>query len=407
MTEPRKFPGTRRFGGARGLGQRALLLIALAAAAQCANAQMTLDPYVDAHVEHDSNVFRLPNSQTAVMEVGDPTLGDTDLKYLAGLDGVYLWSQQQLTGKFEVGRYDYDHYKDLDHTEYLADVTLKWKLTSLLDGSLDAKQTSAMAPFALGNSPQLTIDVDRDIDGKANLNFNPDWRLEAGLYSHNLKTPLLDFPDFVENEVGSHLGIVNLSITDLTYGIGFDHIAGRFENAPDVGSYSQNSVQLRTNYTVSALTTLNASVGYTKRSQNADAGDTSAVTGSLGYTRQLTGKTSLSVQFTRAINSYVAAGASEIDTSATLSLNWQATYKIGVAVSGGFTHSTFVGEAVPGSDANGRVDHSPSESLNVTYQILRHLRLLAYLSKQARSSDIELYNFSDTIAGIDAKWSWR
>jgi hypothetical protein len=78
-----------------------------------------------------------------------------------------------------------------------------------------------------------------------------------------------------------------------------------------------------------------------------------------------------------------------------------------VNVTGGYTHSDFIGEAVPGSDANGRVDKSPSATLNVTYQVLHRLQLLAFVNYQSRSSNVELYNFSDTTMGISAKLSYR
>jgi hypothetical protein len=375
-------------------------------------AQTTVSPYLDAHYEHDSNVFRVENSAANVAAIGDPTLADTDLKAVAGVDGTYLWSQQKLTATLEGRRFDYDHFTELDHNEYLAHVALDWKLTSLFDGILDARQEQYMAPFTLGNSSQLSIDVDRKIDAKANVNVTPEWRVETEAYSHNLKAPLEGFPDFVEREIGTHLALLNKSITNLSYGIALDHISGRYENAPDVGTYNQTSADLTADYTVSALSKLNASLGYTKRDQNANIPGISGVTGAFGYTRKLTGKTSVSVNVTRAVNSYVAAGGSEVDTSANVSATWQATYRISVVVMGGYVHSSFIGQTipgtvVPGAIANGRVDTSPVGQLDVNYQASRRLRLHAYATKQSRSSTIDLYNYNDTIVGIEAKLTWQ
>jgi hypothetical protein len=307
----------------------------------------------------------------------------------------------------EARRYDYDHYSDLNHNEYLGDIALKWKLTSLLDGTLEAREERLMAPFILGNSTALTIDVDRKISALANLHFSPDWRLEAGVNSHNLKTPLQDFPDFVDRETGTHLALVNTSVTNLNYGIAVDHIAGRYENAPDVGPYSQTTEALTANYTVGALTSLSAALGYTKRTQQSNVDSASGFTGSIGYSRQLTAKTSVNVQLLRAVNSYVAAGSSEIDTSVNAGVTWQATYRIGVSANYAYIHSEFIGQIIPGAVADGRRDTLPNESLNINYQVLRHVKLRAYLNKQSRTSNVELYNFSDTVIGIDAKYSWR
>jgi Putative beta-barrel porin 2 len=385
------------------------LLLGLAAACAAphpAFAQVTFNPYADAHYEYDSNVFRVQNSQANLVAIGDPTLADKDLRGVIGADGTYLWSEQKLTATVEGRRYIYDHFTPLDHNEYLGDVAFDWKTTSLLDGILEARQEQLMAPFAIGNSTQLTIDVDRKISGTLNLNVSPDWRLESGVYSHNLKSPLQDFPDFVEKETGTQLALVNRSIAHLAYGIALDHISGRFENAPEVGSYNQTDAQFTANYTVSALSTFKGAVGYTKRTQTGDS--VSGITGLLAYNRQLTAKTSISFNALRAVNTYVAAGGSEIDTSATVTVTWQATYRIGVGLTGGYTHSAFAGEFVPGSPGSvtaGRVDKSPQGALNVNYQILRHLKLRGYVSYQSRSSDIDLYNYKDTTVGVEARVS--
>lgn len=372
-----------------------------------ARADATVNPYVDAQVQHDSNVFRAPNSEVIFLANGDPTLADTDEEYIAGIDGTYLWSQQKLTTVFEARHFSYNHYKDLDHNEYLADVGLIWKLTHLVDGSFDLRQERSMAPFVLGNSSRLTINVDRNAAGKVNFNVSPDWRFDVGGYYHKLNSPLQNFPDFVERDIGSHAGLNYIGVANLTYGIAFDHIDGRFENALNVGPFVQNVGQLRLNYTVSALTTLSAAVGYSKRDQAGNAGNASAFTGEFGYTRQLTGKTSVNVHVTRAVNSYLAAGGSEIDTTAAAQVDWKATYKIDVTLNYAYTHSTFIGQVIPGSISNGRIDRSPYESLRITYQALRRLQFRAYLNKQSRTSNVALFNYSDTIYGIDAKLTFR
>ena len=383
----------------------ALAFAAALAAPHPAAAQSITNPYLDVHYEHDSNVFRAQNSQANVIAFGDPKMSDTDVKYVVGVDETYMWSQQKLTATLEGRRYDFNHYDNLNHDEYLAHVVLNWKTTSLLDGMIDARQEQIMAPFTLGNSTQLTVDVDRKINATLNLNFNPDWRLETGASVHDLKTPLQNYPDFAEHEVATHLGLINRSVANLNYGIAIDHIDGRYENAPDVGGYSQTGASLTATYIVSGLTTFNGAIGYTRRNQTQDT--FSGFTGALGYIRQLTAKTSVNIQVLRAVNSYAAAGASEIDTSATVGLTWQATYKIGVAANYGYVRSTFIGQVIPGSEANGRVDTLPTESLNISYQPFKKLLLRAYLNKQSRSSNFELANFSDTVIGIDAKVSWH
>jgi len=174
-----------------------------------------------------------------------------------------------------------------------------------------------------------------------------------------------------------------------------------------VGPYTQNSGEFKLNYAVSGSSKLNAGIGYTRRVQSGNEGSVSGVTGELGYNRQLTGKTSLNVQLIRAVNSYVASGGSEIDTTASVGLVWQATYKVGVNLDGSYTRSAFVGQAIPNSVANGRVDRSKAATLSVKYQALRRLQLRGYLKSQSRSSAVNEFDYNDTIIGVEVKWHWR
>jgi hypothetical protein len=121
----------------------------------------------------------------------------------------------------------------------------------------------------------------------------------------------------------------------------------------------------------------------------------------------LTAKTSIQISGDRQIASYLAAGGGEIDTTGTFGVTWHATYKIGATASYGYTHSTFVGQAVPGSTAIGRRDHVPVAMANITYDVLRHLQLKAYFTKQNRDSNYEFFNYYDTIYGIQATAHWK
>jgi len=383
------------------------LILACLAAPNMVIAQLKMDPYATAHIEHDSNVFLVQNSNAQLAERGFTTLGDTDTKYVAGLNSVYLWSLQSLTGNFEVRRLQYLHFTDLDHNEYVGDLKFDWKLASVLDGSLQLRQEHSAPSFASNNSLGLTLNTARNADAKMNLKITPDWRLEAGANYSKLNAPLQFYPDFVDREVITQLGIKYLGVANLSSGFVFEHIDGRYENAPVVGPYSQSSGEFKVNYAVSGLSKLNAGLGYTRRNQSGGEGTVSGVTGELGYKRQLTAKSALDVELIRAVNSYVAAGGSEIDTTASVGLTWQATYRVGVSLTGSYTHSTFNGQAIPGSVANGRVDHIKAASLSVKYQAFRRLQFSGYLKSDSRSSIDRTYDFNDTIVGVEAQWHWK
>jgi hypothetical protein len=372
-----------------------------------AGAQATANPYAGLAVEHDSNVFRVQDSAAAIAAAGEPLVGDTDEKAIVGSTGQYLWGLQRLTGTLEGRREEFDRLTELDHYEYLIKAEFDWKLSSLFDGLVSLRQEHLMAQFANNQSNALELNTDRNVIERFNFYATPDWRLDAGANQHTLDAPLKFFPGYAEHEFGSHAALDYLGIANLTYGFDVDHLDGNYAHAAGVGPYSQNSADLHLTYNINGLTSLEGSAGYAKRDQSQLLGQIAGWTGRLAYDRQLTAKTSIQISGDRQIASYLAAGGGEIDTTGTFGVTWHATYKIGATASYGYTHSTFVGQAVPGSTAIGRRDHVPVAMANITYDVLRHLQLKAYFTKQNRDSNYEFFNYYDTIYGIQATAHWK
>jgi hypothetical protein len=372
----------------KALRQAALVLACICGSA-AAHSQTTFVPYASTQYEHNNNVFYLPNSAAAVVNNGDPRLGDSNLRTVAGTEIDFLWDRQRFYSTLE-GRYvDYDHFGYLSHTEYLAKAGLDWKLLNAFDGTFLGSIERAMAPFAERDTEtQLAVNVDRHAIAKFNFRVTPDWRLETGVDYHDLDSPIQSFPDYGLTETTGRAAIKYVGLTELTYGFAADYTDGRYRNAPTPGTYIQTDLDLTMTYAASGLSSFNGAVGHTQREQGQDQGSVSALTGELGYSRRLTGKTSLRVDFTRAVNSYIGAGGSEVDSIASAQLSYQ------------YTWSKFVGETIPGSDILGRRDRTPSASFKLTYQALRWLQIQPYVNYQRRNSSEEIFGFSSTIVGI-------
>lgn len=366
-----------------------------------AQAASTFLPYASEQYEYNSNVFALPNSSAAVAFSGDPTLGDSDLRTVAGFEETYLWDRQRLYGTLE-GRYiEYDHFGYLSHSEYLVKLGLDWKLFSALDGTFLGSEERSMAAFANRDTQtQLAINLDKHAIGKFNFRLSPEWRLETGVDYHNIDSPILDFPDYGLTETISHVALKYGGFSNLTYGISADYSDGRYRNAPLVGSYTQTNLDLTMTYAASGLSSFNGALGHTQRDQGQDQGSISAITGQLGYSRRLGSKTSIHIDYTRAVNSYIGAGGSELDSIVNVSLNYQPTFKTGIALGVQQIWSDFIGQTVPGSDVLGRKDRSAAASFKMNYQAMRWLLIQPYVSYQRRSSNQEIFSYSGTIIGI-------
>jgi hypothetical protein len=383
---------------ALGLAAFALLTVFASAAAY---AQTTFLPYASEQYEHNNNIFYLPNSAAAIANNGDPTLGDSSLRTVAGADVNFLWDRQRFYSTLEARYIDYSHFGYLSHTEYLAKAGLDWKLLSAFDGTFLGSIEQSKDPFPQRyTQPALGVDLDRHSIGRFNFRITPDWRLETSVDYHDLDSPIQDFPAYGLTETTGHAALKYLGFSDLTYGFTAEYIDGKYRNAPVPGSYEQTNLDLTMTYTASGLSSFNGAIGYTKRDQGQNQGNFSALTGELGYLRRLSGKTSLHLDLARAVNSYIGAGGSELDTTALAQLTFQPTYKTGMSLSYQYIWSKFEAQTIPGSDVLGRRDRTPGTTFKVNYQALRWLLIQPYLTYQRRDSNEQGFNFSSTIIGI-------
>jgi hypothetical protein len=362
----------------------------------------TFLPYASEQYEHNSNVFALPNSAAALAFNGDPRLGDSDLKTVAGFEEDYLWDRQRLYSTLEGRYFRYDHFDELSHYEYLAKAGLDWKLLSAFDGTFLGSFERYMAPFANRDTQTaLAINLERHGIGKFNFRISPEWRLETSVDYHDLDAPIQGFPNYGLTETTGLAALKYLGFSNLTYGISADYIDGKYRNAPLVGTYNQTDIDLTATYAATGLSSFDGAVGHTQRDQGLNQGNISEITGKLGYSRRFSGKTSIQVSYTRAVNSYIGAGGSELDSTVNVTINFQPTYKTGMSFGFSETWSDFTGQTIPGSDVLGRRDRSPGATFKLNYQATRWLLIQPYANYARRSSTFELYNYSGTIIGIE------
>src|SRR5260370_9678437 len=121
-----------------------------------------------------------------------------------------------------------------------------------------------------------------------------------------------------------------LGIRKLTAGLREDFLTGAYHHIVAATKYHQYTTELTANYAITGFSSFEGQLGYTQRHNtlvnSADAlapgvgtggvvGTTSGLTGALGFRRQLSVKTSVSLRVFRAVNSYVAGATSYIGTA--------------------------------------------------------------------------------------------
>jgi Putative beta-barrel porin 2 len=379
-----------------------LWAVGMAGLALGARAAGVLTPYAAEDIEHNTNIFDLPKSGGAPTGKNGSTFADTYFDTRAGIEGTYLLDQQKFFGTAEFRHFSYDNFTDLNHNEELFDGGLKWNLARSVDGLFEYRHEQRIVQFQdLAASTQLTLETENNVTASANVNVTPEWRLESLARDHLLSSPRFDVPGLSLHEDSIREGLKYLGVANLAAGVEAEYLEGRYNHDPLAldPNYHQITAAFAATYIVSGLTNFTGNLGYSRRSDPSNAG-LSGLTGSLVYRRSLTAKTSVNVQVSRALSTYVTTGGNEIDTSAGATVNYQATYKILIRAGYSYTDSKFPGTP-NGAVTIDRADHLQFATLDLSYQVLHWLSIRPYARYQARHSNLETFSFDGNVIGVE------
>ncbi len=364
-------------------------------------AQAIFTPYAAGDIERNSNLYFLPSGTLPPSGRSGSTLADTVLEGRVGVEGDYLLDRQTFYARAEARRFEYDQFTTNNHSESLIDAGIKYKLGHLLNGVLDYQHERRMVPFLdLIKPTTVILETQKVASGTANLSVSPEWRVAVRAKDSTLDSPRPEAPHLSLHETTVGAGLLYGGLANLSAGFDAVYINGAFRNDPAAlsPSYHQSTEALTANYTIAAHTQFKGLIGYTRRS-DAIGGGTSAITGSLEYLRNLTGKTTLNLKLARGVDSYVTTSGNIIDTSAAAGLSWQATPKITAKIGYDWTHSLFSSSAQANNTS--RSDHFQQAKLDVNYQAFRWLTFRAYAHRQTRSSNQDEVQFNATIYGLE------
>jgi hypothetical protein len=418
----------------RAVGITSLCALLLPATAR---AQLTTKLAAVGAYQYNSNVydvqsgFAIPGTcaavpfgpaTTAQCPASDFHYGDSYYSYGSELDLNELYSQQNWFLTAAITHFTYDHFTDLDHNEYHLDGGWKWRLDGDWYGTLEVTRSRTMVAFTEIIQVELAVATDQRETALVGVEFMPDWRLEASGFTHKVDEPLLGEPNLSLTESSGGLALTYGGQTGLTGGMTTNYTHGSYSNPGEIPTiaflfltpaYDQTSVALTATYQPTAPSalppaggsTFDGAVGWSNRTFSGNLANISGVTGHLDYTNQLTGKTSVKVALDRVISSYLTNAASEIDTAASLSALWQATYRIGVTPAYTWTYRFLPDQGfIPGTD---RSDHLQYASLIVDYAVRPWLDIRPYANWQTRRSTYYGANFNATVYGATVTVTWQ
>lgn len=401
-------------------GRVALALLGCGAATAAlhsrpARAALDFNPQAQASALYNTNVFARPEDEPPFAARGNTQLGDFITRYLIGATATFDFGANTLILNAQGSRYQYDRFTELNHYESRYGGAFDWHLGPLVDGSLDFSQNRIMAPLADNLAESLEIETEKTLSGTFRLHLTPRWRLDLQPTWHDFESPLPLYPEFGFKESGASASINYLGIGKLTAGLREAYLSGSFHHIVGATRYHQYATDLTANYAVTGLSAFDGELGFTTRDSTlanpADAtgpfagpgganGKLTTFTGSLGFKRELSVKTSVTLRVFRDVNSYVAGANSEVGTGGEATIKWEPTLKLAFTLRYRMSSESVQG-GVAISNFESRSDKLKHVELGSDYRALHWLSIHPYAFYDKRKSNIHDANYSGTSVGID------
>jgi hypothetical protein len=379
--------------------------MACAVAAACsvpvaARAELDWVPYVGLAGEYNSNVFGISGADEAREQLGDDERADSLTRLTGGVDLKYLLGQQTFSALAEGRKVQYNRFNQLDHTEHHYAAGLDYKLGSIIDGALSYDNEERMASLANIDSSELSVEREKVLGGTFNILVHPEWKIETGAKTRTQELPLPLYPDFELSEDSVNAALKYLGFQRLAAGVYWEYVDGEYSGVPDASQFDQSKIEATADYAVSGLTTLHAAAGTIKRSeQSGEGGDLSGFTGELGYSRILTGKTSVNARTYKRISSYTAGANALDETGAEAGLRWLPSTK--VTVTGKYSWTRYKFEDSSDVADAGRSDTTNEAQLELLFAPRPWVGVRHYLNYVDRSSNVDRESYKAFVFGID------
>ena len=384
-------PGRQASRGQRQGPRRGVLIMTLALLTPAAAlAQLRVSLHADSRFEQDSNVYYSANSNGG---------GDAFIEYGGGLLTSYQLGRETLSLDIQGRQYRYDHLSNLDHEDYRVTGALGWKFLSFLDGSAAITRSKEQVSFQNFVGNQLVQETNQNEHFTLNLQTSPNWRIETGFTTGRNDSPRPGLADLSEVEDSEQAAFKYTIKEGLAAGISGSYTTGTFEGTGGAAlGYHQSSAALVLSQS-GPISSLAANIGYTRRASASGLDDTSGTTGSLSYQRKLSGRTSINVQLSRGISSYITNTGAVLNTTASTQITYIATRKISLGAAYTYTIDDLPKQGIDGVD---RTDHSHAEELHASYAVNRSLDIQAYARREERASDLAGAQYSSYSFGIFA-----
>ncbi len=266
---------------------------------------------VDGGVHRDSNLFRLSDNANAAAILGSSERADTITRLGLGLRADVPVSLQRFVFEARVDDYRFDRYSVLDHVGHRAQATWNWQVGSRWRGDLGYGETRFLSGFGELQAPLRDMIDDKHGFASAGFLLTPRWRVHGGIDVRDFQHSDATRRTLDQQTETVMIGVDYFTPINNSLGLQVSHTKGDFDRLQPIGAtlvnndYKENNISLVGHYIVTGRSTLDARLGYTRRThEQFSQRDFSGATARLGYDWAVTGRVLLNFQAWRETQGY-------------------------------------------------------------------------------------------------------
>lgn len=345
---------------------------------------------------HDNNLFRSSTNERS----------ENITTAYAGIRLDKQYAQQRFKFDFTLTANRYQNFGILDFNAKDYKAAWLWTLTPYLTGivSLDRKQTlNSFQDFQ--NNSLVNI---------RNLNVRETQHFEADFSPHNVWHILGGFTRSTQknsNNSSSFIGQDSYVSNSVDAGVRYNFRSGstitamshlrRGEHRDFDDAYDEQEVETKFDWIISGKSRLNARAAYITRDDDRSNMDYSGMEGGVDFSWSPTAKIKLILSAASSLSPYPTLNTSHTrNTSFGIKPLYALSSKITVNAHANIAKRSFLDDGgLPNSD---REDWSKSAGIGVDWMPLRSLSVGGNLERSSRNSNIDVYDYTDTTAGINA-----
>ena len=352
----------------------------------------------------DDNLFRLPSSADPKSETITTTTVGLNLDKSIGL--------QRVLANVRMIDYRYSRNDYLDFLAFNYDAKWLWAAGTRWTGEFAFQRSQLPNDYAndrtLGRRNVQTYQLNRF---EANYWFHSSWAALAGVLRTSLDNQVPTGVDADYEADGYNFGMRYLGASGNSLTARAIHLEGNYTKRPfdsvlqlDNG-FTQDNYQLDISWRVSGLSQIRGRIEYLDREyQHFSQRDYAGLAGNLQYAYAISGKSTLTLAYVRALEAYQQLTTSYyVLDDVALSAQWLATSKVTVNGLLGYGRQNYRGAIIPlPPGVPQREDDSARLAVDVAYQAARWLQLKAGVTLQRRNSNYDIYEYRDRTAFVSA-----